>query len=66
MSERSKTVVFAICVFAVAVLGLSMIGLRVGASRQIFVPDLLVGVITAGGLAGGIAWVQVSSFKWQI
>jgi hypothetical protein len=61
MSERSKTVVFAICVLAVAVLVLSMIGLRVGASWQTFVPDLLVGVITAGGIAGGIAWVQVSS-----
>lgn len=61
MSQTRQTVTFVVCLLLVLVGVLSLVGATNRSAWDTFVPDLIIGVITAGGIAALVALVQVQS-----
>jgi len=61
MKESSKATLFVVCLLVLLVGVLGAIGTITKSDWGTFVPDLIVGVITAGGIAGLIALLQMRS-----
>jgi hypothetical protein len=58
VNERVRNLAFVACVLVLVVGALALVGIRVRSSWDSFVPDVIVGVIGAGSIAGLIAWFQ--------
>jgi hypothetical protein len=61
VGSSRQAVLFVVCLVAISIMILAVIGARIGASWSTFVPDLIVGVATAGGIASLVALIQSRS-----
>jgi hypothetical protein len=59
MRPGNQAVLFVACIIVLVIGVLAVVAVRSNSEWATFVPDLIVGVVTAGGIAGLIALVQV-------